>query len=209
MGNILVMVKRKILIRIPEKADVERILEEVMAAISAQEAFYRVRGNVLELRITGDPVSVGRSIEAVKRIVSNALPGPLKRGNTVVNLAQSSKTLGYPVPIDSFVYLLSLYKIKNIRKDDELIIEENPDRVREIAAEFFDRLRASRSIAKGKAAELVALLSTFFDALPEDVLEAGKEAGVLEDEDGKARLIVGWEKAVQSISALLEAQEEE
>ncbi|HEU98211.1 MAG TPA: DUF2067 domain-containing protein [Fervidicoccus fontis] len=193
------VVKRKIAIRIPEGADLEKFLEEVISSISSQEAFYKIKGNVIELKIVGDPISVERSIDAVKKVVSSFIPDVSRGKITVVNLSQSAKTLGVPVPIDSFKVLLKILNVEVDSGKEEVIIHESIERVREIAGNFFANLKASRTMASGKAAELIAVLSTAYEALPDEILEIGKKLEAFKDEGGKAYLAIGWDEALKSI----------
>ncbi|MGC9090961.1 MAG: DUF2067 family protein [Fervidicoccaceae archaeon] len=193
------VVKRKIAIRIPEGADLEKFLEEVISSVSSQEAFYKIKGNVIELKIVGDPISVERSIDAVKKVVSSFIPDVSRGKITVVNLSQSAKTLGVPVPIDSFKVLLKILNVEVDSGKEEVIIHESIERVREIAGNFFANLKASRTMASGKAAELIAVLSTAYEALPDEILEIGKKLEAFKDEGGKAYLAIGWDEALKSI----------
>ena len=193
------VVKRKIAIRIPDGADLEKFLEEVISSVSSQEAFYKIKGNVIELKIVGDPISVERSIDAVKKVVSSFIPDVSRGKITVVNLSQSAKTLGVPVPIDSFKVLLKILNVEVDSGKEEVIIHESIERVREIAGNFFANLKASRTMASGKAAELIAVLSTAYEALPDEILEIGKKLEAFKDEGGKAYLAIGWDEALKSI----------
>ncbi|MEM0021419.1 MAG: DUF2067 family protein [Fervidicoccaceae archaeon] len=194
-------VKRKIVLRISGEIEKEKIIEEIMSRISAQEAFYRLKGDVLELRLIGDPISVERSVEAVRKFASSTMLGAGgKRGGTIVQLSQASKTLGVPVPIEAFSHLLEALGVKVKKQKDEIIIYERAEKVREIARDFFLRLRESRTIAFGKAAELIAILSFLHDLLPIEISEIGKELGVLEEKDGKAQLRVRWDDAFLTLN---------
>ncbi|MGC8679222.1 MAG: DUF2067 family protein, partial [Fervidicoccaceae archaeon] len=162
-------------------------------------AFYKIKDNVIELKIVGDPISVERSIDAVKKVVSSFIPDVSRGKITVVNLSQSAKTLGVPVPIDSFKVLLKILNVEVDSGKEEVIIHESIERVREIAGNFFANLKASRTMASGKAAELIAVLSTAYEALPDEILEIGKKLEAFKDEGGKAYLAIGWDEALKSI----------
>jgi len=192
------VIKKKIVFKIPEGAEKEKLLEEIMNSVSSQEAIYKIKGNTLELRIIGDPLSVERSIEVVRRILSKLLQ-ELDRGGsiTIVNISEAAKTLGVPVPIDSFMELLQLMNIKVKRTENELLIYEAIDKVQEIARDFFSTLKASRAVAAGKAAELIAVLSLFHDILPSEISNAGKELGLFEEKDGKLYLTKNWNDALK------------
>lgn len=200
--------KKKITIRIPEGVDIEKFLDEIISSVSSQEAFYKIRGNILELKIVGDPISIERSVDTIRRLASLYLPSSAKKKITVVNLSNSARTLGFPVPIEPFTRLLEILDIKVERKDEELVIHENIERVREIASNFFEKLKSSRALASGKAAELVALLSTVFEIFPDEVLEVGEKIGALRENEGKAVLVVGWDNALHAIMDVLTKKEQ-
>ncbi len=197
--------KRTVVITIPPGITLDRVISMIMEAVQAQFVSYKVKGNKVIVNLRGDPVSVERSVGLLKGVLRDiALQARMEReGLTVIPKGEVSKILGVPVPLNALRTLLSLRGIKVLEEDDSIVVQEKLDVVREIAVELYSKIEEARELARGKAREVIAIVSLQTGVSIEEVIERGVEIGAFKLRDNRA--VIAMEKTAlvkQLIKAL-------
>lgn len=163
--------------------------------VRSPQVTYRVRGDVLEVRIVGPPSEVARTKRALMEAYRTWRSAREFRSGRSSELSLEALPLltGKPTAPRILVQLLKTRGYSAEVRDGRLVTDAPPDLVEELAREVSEKVeavardypRATRSLK----ALLVALSVLGYDA--ERVLEELKRAGLVE-EDHRLRLNAEW-----------------
>jgi hypothetical protein len=211
--SVLKLIKKKLVLRIPKNADVERFLDAIMGSTIATQVMYRIKGNSVEIRIIGDPVSVENSIHRIRSAVEDfaiKMGYPKEgRGITVFG-SMLAKSLEVPVPLEGFKRLLELENIdfSYDEKEDLLVIYDDLEELKSLAKDLFDSYKSAREIARGIGAEIIAVLSVYSGLSPMEIASIGEEEGVFEKIEDMYMLKADKDKALNTIIEALKKKNE-
>lgn len=198
------ILKKKLIVKIPNDVDTEKFIESIMSSVQATEATYRIKGNVLEIRMSGDPVSIERSLQNVRKIlldVSIESSEHRKRGKTLIYKSMVAKILGVPVPLEAYKLLLSLEGIpfNENKTEDVITVEIEIDEAKKLALDLFESYKAAKELFKGKAAEIVSVVSVYTGASLEEIIDVGKNLGLIVESDKKYMITKDKEKVLREL----------
>jgi hypothetical protein len=178
----------------------EKFLEIVMNAVQSPSAIYRFRGEGVEIKLKGDPISIKRSIDSIKRaLLEFQYQQQSQQDKTIVNKYFVAKILNVPVPIEAFKKYLELEGIA-FYEEDNLVIDAGIDELRKKAYELYNRLMEARKILSGKAAsEVIAIASMILDIDVSETIRIAIERKILRRENDETFLAMEKNHALQKL----------
>ncbi len=197
--------KKHIVIKIPEGVDKEKYIEYIMDAIQSQFARYRIRGNRLDIQLTGDPVSIQRSIDQIKKaqedfMIEENIIGR-RKGVVLIPKSMIGKTLRKPISMEALKTYLQLKNIDYEETEEELIVYYNLDELIEETNDLYNQIIAAKELFKGKAAEIAAIIAVTMGVSLNEIGSVGRNAGVFKKEEEK--LVLAREKT-QALAMLID-----
>ncbi len=190
----MVSSKRIISLKIPPGIDKEKFITAIMESVQSQFADYSVRGDKVFIKLVGDPVSVERSIGLIKNSYKEILLESKMRleGITIIPKDRVARFLGAPVPLETLKILMSLIGVDYREYQDCIVINKELDVVSEYAKKIYSIIENLKYEARGKAREVIAIVSVYTGRNPEEIIEVGIEKGLFKKIQG--RIVICKEK---------------
>ena len=190
----MVSSKRIISLRIPPGVDKEKFINTIMDSVQSQFADYTVKGDKVLIKLVGDPVSVERSIGLIKDSYRELLlESKMKvEGITILPKDRVARFLGVPVPFEALKILMNLTGTEFREYQDYIVIQEDLEVVSEYARRIYNVIEELKHEARGKAREVIAVVSAYTGRDPDDIIRVGVEKGLFKKIQG--RVVICKEK---------------
>lgn len=194
--------KRAFIVKLPPQAveDFDKFMERLSRAIAGDPVLMKFKDGYLRVEVYGGEVLARRTKEGIKKVLREFRAAP-KRGTLRVTRQAIYREAGVAIPLDVLDIVLRLQGYDTRIEGDEVYTNAPEETVYESARLIAEYLREAGSLyATRTAKRLVIAAGALTGASILELIDAGLESGVLEEDDEGKLLVPGdWREAVKKL----------
>ena len=204
--------RRLFVVNVPPGIPVEKIYEKLASAVRSGFAEISIRNGKAFIEIVGTDAQIKESWLRVKDALSQLWSLYMLASGKEAPIEAIVREAGRTFPPDALVYSLRLRGYNAQLSGDKafLYTDAPPDLVVAVARSIAEVMDEIRFRVRGSAAKkLVAALAAGLGAGPEEVIEAGLRARVLEETEDGIRLREEWRRGLRKLALVLQPGSQE
>ena len=202
--------RRVLIVKIPEAAlaDIDRFFERLSKAIGAETAIMRVSRGAVRIEFFGSEAMAKEAIARVRRLLREYSVREEVRGYREIPARLLYREAGLAVPLDVVEHVLRSMGRDARAGSSSIVTNADLEEVVGVARTVAEAVREAGTLyATRTAKKAVAAAAAITGRRVLEVLDAGLETGVLEEDDeGKLFVRGDWRVAVKRLVEALEGE---
>ncbi len=194
--------KRAFIVKLPPQAmeDFDKFMERLSKAIAGDPVLMKFKDGYLRIEVYGGEVLARRAKEGIKKVLQEFKAEP-KRGTLRVTRQSIYREAGVAIPLDVLEIVLRLQGYDTRTEGDEVYTSAPSGTIFDAARLIAEYLREAGNLyATRTAKRLVIAAGALTGASILEIIDAGLESGVLEEDDEGKLLVPGdWREAVKKL----------